>query len=373
LNQEADNRNRIVFCMPTLTGGGAERILIKYMNALDEKKYKVSYCSLLGHGPLESLIHQNIEVTSLGARRVSSSLPRLYMYLRRHKPDVIISTVTHANFACLALALFFPSTKFIAREAIVPSFFFNKYKIFKLPLILTFKILYSLFADIVISPSKEIIEEFKHDLNMSCKNFRLLYNPVDTEKISGLIESTDRNLITEQTEKSIRFVCSGRLEPQKGFDRMLHALAVANLSYQWTLTILGEGSKRQDLESLVSQYNLKDKVSFIGWHLNPYQYYATADYFLITSYYEGMPNVALESLACGTPIIAIEHPGGIFDIASKAGPERVTLAKDENEFSNLLQNLQTPITRSKKGNLLPVDFYQDTIINQFKKMVEDIL
>lgn len=359
--------------MPTLTGGGAERILIKYMNALDEKKFKVLYCSLLGHGPLESLIHQNIEVTSLRARRVSTSLPRLYMYLRQHKPDVVISTVTHANFACLALALFFPSTKFIAREAIVPSFFFNKYKIFKLPLILTFKILYGLAANIVISPSKEIIEEFKNDLNMSCKNFRLLYNPVDTEKISGLIESADINLMAEQTGKLIRFVCSGRLEPQKGFDRMLRALGAAKLPYPWTLTILGEGRKRQDLESLVSQYNLEDKVSFIGWHLNPYQYYTTADYFLITSYYEGMPNVALESLACGTPIIAIEHPGGIFDIASKAGSERVTLAKDENEFSNLLQHLQIPIKRSKKENLLPVDFYQDTIINQFKKLVDDIL
>lgn len=356
--------------MPTLTGGGAERILIKYMNALDEKKYKVSYCSLLGHGPLESLIHQNIEMTSLGARRVSSSLPRLYMYLKQHKPDLVISTVTHANFVCLALALFFPSIQFIAREAIVPSFFFNKYKIFKLPLILTFKILYGLAANIVISPSKEIIEEFKNDLNMSCKNFRLLYNPVDTEKILGLIESTDRNLIAE---KSIRFVCSGRLEPQKGFDRMLRALAVAKLPYPWTLTILGEGSKRQDLESLVSLYNLEDKVSFIGWHLNPYQYYANADYFLITSYFEGMPNVALESLACGTPIIAIEHPGGLFDIASKAGYESVTLAKDENEFSNLLQHLQTSIKKSKKENLLPIDFYQDTIINQFKKLVEDIL
>ncbi len=355
--------------MPTLTGGGAERVLATYMNSLDANHYNVHYCSLRYHGQLEELIAPHIHVKALGASRVSTSLPRLFFHIRSVKPDVVVSTLTHCNFACLALKILFPRTKFLAREAIVPSFFFEKYCRFSWPLKMTFRVLYPL-ADILMCPSHEVAKELKEDIHVNPDNVRILYNPVDVDKIRELAAE---NLTNPRTDKNvIHFVASGRLEPQKGFHRLIDILSGVSLPYEWRLTILGEGSLRDSLLEYAREKNIADKVELLGWHINPYQFYAQADYFLISSYFEGMPNVALESLACGTPLISIEQPGGIFDIAKRAGPNAVTLVKSEAEFQNALKTMTCSNISGVKPSLLPDVFYKAQVVGKFLEYIQEL-
>ena len=365
-------KTKIIFCLPSLAGGGAERIVIQYMNALDTSRYDVTLCAVLEDGPLRPLVAADIPVTILGSWRISTCMPRLWWHLRQHHADIVVSTVTHMNFAALVCGLFLPRVRFIAREAIVPSFFFHKYPRFKLPLTCVFRFLYPR-ADILLSPSREIIDEFRTVLNLDTANCRLLYNPVDTAVVSELKKQNVLPSPSAATPRKMHFVCSGRLEPQKAFDRLLDMLGTLDVPYDWDLTMLGDGGQKEMLSALIQKYGLEDKVHMAGWHINPYAFYARADFFLISSRYEGMPNVALESLACGTPILSIRHNGGINDIAAKAGAGAVRLFDTMDDFAAHLRVLSLPPeTVADKPSLLPPDFDKPRIMAQFQNMVREV-
>jgi glycosyltransferase involved in cell wall biosynthesis len=107
----------------------------------------------------------------------------------------------------------------------------------------------------------------------------------------------------------------GRLENQKGYDRLLHAFAELHENYpDWCLVILGEGGLRKSLESKCDRLGLQDCVALPGVAGNISSWYTVADAFVMTSLYEGIPNALLESLAHGLPAVAVDCDTGPSDI-----------------------------------------------------------
>jgi glycosyltransferase involved in cell wall biosynthesis len=97
----------------------------------------------------------------------------------------------------------------------------------------------------------------------------------------------------------------------KQFDLMIEAYSRSELPKKNVkLVLLGDGEQRKDLENLVFNRNLKDKVIFLGFQNNPFPYFKNARFTLLTSKYEGLPNTISESLACGTPVIAFDCLSG---------------------------------------------------------------
>jgi glycosyltransferase involved in cell wall biosynthesis len=111
---------------------------------------------------------------------------------------------------------------------------------------------------------------------------------------------------------SLRLVSAGRLTYQKGFDMLIDAVARCTRSVH--LTILGEGPLRRELEERARAKGVSDRVRFAGFLKNPYPFFAQSDAFVLSSRYEGFPNVVLEALACGAPVIALPAPGGVREI-----------------------------------------------------------
>jgi GalNAc-alpha-(1->4)-GalNAc-alpha-(1->3)-diNAcBac-PP-undecaprenol alpha-1,4-N-acetyl-D-galactosaminyltransferase len=106
-------------------------------------------------------------------------------------------------------------------------------------------------------------------------------------------------------------ISMGRLDPQKGFDLLLQAFAKLKNHYsEWTLTILGEGLLRPDLESLRDQLGLSDRVFFPGVVKNPQDFLKQADIFVMSSRFEGFPNALCEAMASGLPVISTDCPSG---------------------------------------------------------------
>lgn len=154
---------------------------------------------------------------------------------------------------------------------------------------------------VTITNDMKFLIEKKHQLS----NVLNIYNPIDIEQI--VLKSNDAiNLDFDY------IVGAGRFDTnEKQFDKLILAYSKSILpDKKIALVILGEGSKKEELIQLAKVNNIVNMVYFLGFKNNPYKYFRKAKYFILTSKYEGLPMVLLESLASGTPVISFDCPTG---------------------------------------------------------------
>lgn len=360
---------RICFVLPALTAGGAERVLITLMNNLDRSRFDPVFLTVSDHGSLRYLINPNIPFHSLHTEKIPRALPKLFLKLKELQPHIVVSTMAHMNFWLLLLKPFLPRTKFIVREATKPTSFFNSNALTAFIIKAGYRLLYPL-ADCVICPSRIIIDEFRSILGMSCTNHALLYNPVD---VLTVCDENARFDPTNERKKTVHFIAAGRLHVQKGFDRLIEYLPSMKHPHDWALSILGEGIEQENLERLIRDRKLEGKVFLLGLIKDPWTYYAEADCLLTPSRVEGLPNVVLESLACGTPVIAMKEAGGIEEIANLAPTGAVTIANTMDMFIDAMQKIKPDPPRKPRPSLLPKNFHKEIVEEQFTRILENVL
>jgi glycosyltransferase involved in cell wall biosynthesis len=364
-----EKRLKIMFVLPALEAGGAERVMITLANGLSRTEFDPSMVVVRKRGALENMISPDIRVSGLKGVRVETSIFQLWAKIRKENPDVVVSTMAHMNFALLLLRSFFPKVKFIVREAITPSFLLQGRPLAQQVLIrFLYRLLYPK-ADLVLSPAARILDEMREFLGVSLPQQKtvVLPNPVDVE----ILRSTPAR---RKEGSGVRFICSGRLHPQKGFDRLIESLAGFERPGGWHLTILGEGTEREKLEVLVRKHNLQDHITLAGYRAEPWGEVAGADVFLLPSRWEGLPNVVLESLAVGTPVIAMKEAGGVAEIAAAAKPGDVVVAKSMADFINTMKNISiTPIPPEGRESILPEMFRKETVLSLFSALLRGVI
>jgi glycosyltransferase involved in cell wall biosynthesis len=126
------------------------------------------------------------------------------------------------------------------------------------------------------------------------------------------------------------FVAVGRLDPQKGFDLLIEAFGtVSSRLPEATLTIFGEGKERAFLERRVEELGLGEKVSLPGTTDKPGSWAGVGNVFVLSSRYEGFPNVLVEAMSAGYPVISFDCPWGPGEILSD--PSSGILVPDRNK------------------------------------------
>lgn len=168
----------------------------------------------------------------------------------------------------------------------------------------------------VIAVSQSLTEEILR-LGISEKKLTVIPNGVDIDKFCPAPKEQARSKLTLPLNKKI-ILSVGHLTSNKGFDLLIKALKILSgesREENLRLVIVGEGSARKDLEQLISSLQLNGRVRLVGAvpHQELYLWYSAADLFCLASDKEGWPNVLLESLACGTPVVATDV-GGIPEI-----------------------------------------------------------
>lgn len=336
--------------------------MITLMNNVDRTRFDPVMIVVRPDETLRPLVDRVIPVTVLGkSGSLLLSAPALLSAIHKIKPDIIVSTMAPMNFTVLLLKPFLGKIKVIVREAITPSFLLLDHP-FLAPLIRAFyKTLYPL-ADCVISPAKKIINEFRDMLGMDTHHYVWLPNPVDSKKIRNFRPATGQH-------GEIHFIAAGRLHPQKGFDRLIGALKDFHPDYPWALTILGEGPERTALEHQIADNNISAHVRLAGLHEIPWPLYAAADAFLLPSRFEGLPNVVLEALACGTPVIAAAEAGGIAEIAALTPPGSVTIVESMSDFIAAMKRVVPGRHEAIRDSLLPADYALDSVVRQFESIL----
>lgn len=241
------------------------------------------------------------------------ALPALYRVIWSIRPRVVISTLGHMNLALLASRWLLPSgTRLIVREANTPS---ARAKHTTHPRFyrMGFRMLYPR-ADRVLCNAAFMKEDLTRSFSLPRHKISVACNPVDVEGIRNRAAAED-----PYNKGGIQLISVGRLNCQKGYDLLLHVLKDACSQIpDLHLTLVGDGPEEQALKSLAKELGVNNAVTFAGYQENPYPYMACADLFISPSRYEGSPNSVLESLACGTPVLAFDCPGGTREIISEA-------------------------------------------------------
>ena len=312
----------ILFLIPTLTGGGAERVIVTLLTHLDRSRFKpiLAVVDLRG-AAFRDDIPPDVELVDLQASRVLNALPSIVGLIWRRRPDVVLSTLGHLNLALSMVRPLFPrGLRTVARESSVVS---ENLVSSRFPRI--WSMLYRRFYkkhDLVVCQSQHMHDDLTRSFGFPARRSVIIHNPVDMEKIrSNARAPVDHPaFLTGDTV----FVAAGRLEPEKGFDLLVQAMALLP-QIRAQLVILGEGRLEGELRTLAKRHGIEGRIHFAGFQKNPFAWFAKADAFVLSSRYEGFPNVVLEALACGTPVIATPAPGGVHELLG-GRPECVVAA-----------------------------------------------
>jgi glycosyltransferase involved in cell wall biosynthesis len=320
-------KQKILFIIPSMRGGGAERVMMTLLNHLDRSRFDPILALIKKEGPLLDKLPSDLPIIDLNARNARYAIIKIIRLVWSVKPDFVFSTLGYLNLLIALIKIFLPrNIRLIAREGSIPSVQNKREKYPKIFDWLYRNVYYRF--DCIIAQSQYMRRDLIENFNISDEKVIVINNPVDIERVTDL--SGERGY--SYPANKINLLAVGRLSHEKGYDLLLQAMKL--LGDQYHLTILGVGSDKDILLKLSEKLELQQRVTFKGFQDNPYKWMKNADFMVLSSRYEGFPNVVLEANACGTPVIAFDCPGGIAEII-------------EDEINGLLVKCEDPVLMAK--------------------------
>lgn len=349
----SDNvRQRIALFVPSLRGGGAERVMVNLAVKFCERSLPVDLVLLSVSGPYLAGLPSELRIVNLQSGRLLTGLPKLVAYLKREKPTVVLSAMKHANVTLLLAALLARTrVPVIVSEhstATVSLGLNPGIKSFVLRLFM--KWLYPV-ANHVVTVSGGVAEDIRHLLRLDARRVSVIFNPIVDTKLLSLVEQPVSH--PWLLEKTLPVVLSaGRLTAQKDFETLLRAFSLARQQRPMRLLILGEGELRGELEAIVKSLGLAEDVALPGFIDNPYAYMRHADVFVLSSRWEGFGNVLVEAMTCGTPVISTDCPSGPTEILENGKWGRLVPVGDTESMAEaILDTLNNPGVSPKERGM----------------------
>ncbi|MBD2138460.1 glycosyltransferase [Anabaena sp. FACHB-1237] len=323
------NTRPIAFFLPTLHGGGAERVVINLLKGMSSYNIPLDLIVATTDGPYLNQVPSQVRVINLATGRVIKAILPLSKYLQNNKPIAIISHMNHANIvAVLAKKIGGTETKLILVEHNTLSFSkSNSIRAKFLPPLM--KLLYPV-ADVIVGVSKGVAEDLESQLALEKGKVNVIYNPVIDDELIAKAKTPLEHPWFEKGCPPV-FLAVGRLTAQKDFLTLIKAFGLLRKQKLARLIILGEGEQRTELEAMIRKLGISENVSMPGFVDNPYAYMSRGSAFVLSSRWEGLPTVLIEAMACGCPVIATDCPSGPREIleAGKYG----TLVPVGNEIA----------------------------------------
>ena len=313
--------------------GGVEKSFLTLSDQLIDKGNKVTIVTLNQN---KNSLNQNdrIEIISLNTSRSILSLFKLSKMLNEKKPDILISAQYYANIvAILSSVISKYKPKTILSERLHLSSTLKQYNLLK-KLLLKFlvKMTYRN-ADLIYGNSDSVCEDLKKNyINESGKVIKIL-NPSSSKNIIKLSEEeVDDTWISKSSEPIILYV--GRLSFQKDIPTLLKTFEIITNELNSKLLIVGDGPQRKLVEEFkFNNPEIGNQIKLIGYSKNHYKFFKYSKVFLLTSLYEGIPNVLIESQILGTPIVATNSPGGTTEVLEGGRSGLLANVKDIQELS----------------------------------------
>lgn len=363
-------KKRLIIFMPTIDGGGVEKNLFIVSNHLVKKINDISIITTS-----KSKVKKfNKDIKIIAPKRkfwenASRKLKYLISFfilineILKNKEIVVFSF--QANLYCVLLCKLF-SVKIIIRSNFSPTGWSDNFY---------YKYLYKFFlkkADSIIVNSKEFKAEMKKkfDIETEC-----ILNPLNKKEIIKLSRKKVKPIYSRKS--ALKIINVGRLVYQKNQIILLKALNLLKDKINFELVIMGRGNLKNTLEEFISKNNLSSKIKIIDYTENPYRYMKQADVVILTSKFEGLPNVLLEALVLNKFVISSKCPTGPKEILLNG---KIGLLFNQENYKELskkilyFSNKKSSLIKKSKKYFFKLKRYDYNVnLNKYFKLVNNFL
>ncbi|MHB8773437.1 MAG: glycosyltransferase [Syntrophales bacterium] len=369
---------KLLFVIPALTGGGAERVMLHLLRNIDRDTFEPGLVLFEKRGTFLSELPPDIRVQALRHGKSRYGLQwliflKLARLLRREKPDAVVSFMWYPNVVTL-LATFLSRTKtaVIISERTSTALYESRFQQALRTLAIRF---FYPYADRIIVPSAALGRQLAGARRSLAENIRIIRNPVDRERI---VESAGAEVDHPWYRHGGAVIVGiGRLCRDKGFSFLIKAVSLLRTEgIDCRLVLLGEGGERRELEGLVRELGLEGAAALPGFAENPYKLLARSTVFVLSSVNEGFPNALLEAMALGVPAVATRCPTGPDEIITDGEDGILVSPGDEKALAQAIKRLLLDEGLRKRlgeaGRKRAEHFRVEQVIDEYQDVVESV-
>lgn len=299
--------NKIDIFIHCLKGGGAERVCVTIANKLVELGIEVRLVTLYSSGAkYEKDIDDKVKRINLcNNKNIIKNIVEIYKFVKNNNIEKVLTFNNNISIILLFLRkitnskfkIFARNINTLSLEQKYEKSFIKKNIIHKL-----IKLFYKN-VDLCICQSKGMAKDLIENYGFNKRKVKVINNPVSDRFLNkNIVKGYDK-------KKEILFV--GRLEKQKGLKLLLEAYKkVLNRNPEVILRIIGEGSLREELVEFSKRIGIESNVKFQEFTDDIIKNYVYSDITVLSSYFEGFPNVLVESITVGTPVVSFDCPSG---------------------------------------------------------------
>lgn len=354
--------------LPSLCGGGVERMRLYLAQRFVECGYKVEFVLAKCEGPYLNQVPENVNVVDLKADRVLTSLPALVRYLRKAQPVALLSAQDHSNIVALWAQRFARTQVRVVVSVHTTLSIGVKHSNRRGRLIPYIARWCYGWADGVVAVSQGVADDLSKTIGLSRERIRVIYNPVVVPELFELAKEPVEHPWFRVGEPPV-VLSVGRLTAAKDYPTLLQAFSLVIKARPVRLLILGEGEERIGLEAVVRDLGLEDVVDMPGFVSNPYAHMSKAAVFVLSSAWEGFGNVLVEAMAVGAPVVATDCPNGPAEILENGKYGRlVPVGNAEALAEGILAVLDGP-TNSEGLRYRAKEFSYDDIADQYLELL----
>lgn len=360
----------IAFFLPSLRGGGAERVIVNLAQGMSERGLPVDMVLAAAEGAFLDGLPPGIRVIDLHASRVLRSLVPLAGYIRREQPRIVISSMSHANLAALwAARLAGRGTPVMVTVHTTLSRATGRQSFLTRRLAPRLRRTFYPWAACMVAVSRGAADDLASTSGVPRDEVEVVYNPVITAATLALARQAPDHAWFAPGQPPV-ILGVGRLTPAKDFPTLIRAFAAVRQRRPARLMILGEGEERPSLTNLVRELGISDDVALPGFQANALAYMSNSALFVLSSAWEGLPTVLIEALAAGARVVSTDCHSGPREILQEGrlGP-LVPVGDAAALAAAMLDTLQQPASSVSREALTP--FTMDAAVDNYLRLIDN--